>query len=195
MSPVTHLLIGWTVGAACPLDRRDRCLVSLSGVAPDADGLGVAIDVLTAASVSPTDFWGQYHHVLGHNLGFGLAVAVAALAWAHRRGLVAALALVAFHLHLVGDLVGAGGPDGDTWPFSYLSPFSDAWVWQWSGQWALNAWPNVALTVLLLVIVFHLAWRYGHSPLEMVSERANAAFVAALRGRFGPPRARLHGAR
>ncbi len=191
MNPITHLLISWTVGAAAGSERRDRALVTLAGVAPDVDGLGLAVDVLTAASASPTDLWGRYHHVLGHNLGFGLAVAGAAFALGRRRLRAAGLALTAFHLHLVGDLVGARGPDDDPWPFSYLAPFSDAWVWQWSGQWQLDAWPNIALTVLLLAVVFRAAWRHGTSPLELLSARANAVFVGALRDRFGRPRA-LH---
>jgi hypothetical protein len=126
--------------------------------------------------------------VLGHNLGFGLAVGGAVFVLARRRARAAVLALATFHLHLIGDLVGAGGPDGDAWPFSYLAPFSDAWIWQWSGQWELDAWPNIALTVLLLCAVFYSAWRHGQSPLELVSPRAHAAFVATLRQRFGTPR-------
>jgi hypothetical protein len=54
----------------------------------------------------------------------------------------------------------------------------------WRGQWQLNAWPNVILTITLLTITFWLAWRRGFSPLEMVSEKVDAAFVAALRNRW-----------
>ena len=188
MNPITHLLVSWTLGAACARERRDRTLVTLAGVAPDLDGFGLAVDLLTATSASPTDLWGQYHHVLGHNLGFGLAVATAAFALGQHRIRAAGLAFAAVHLHLLGDLAGGRGPDGDAWPFSYLAPFSDAWVWQWSGQWELDAWPNIALTVLLLAVVFRAAWLHGISPLELVSGRGHAAFVAALRHRFGRPR-------
>ena len=194
MNPITHLLVSWTVGAAGGADGRDRALATLAGVAPDADGLGLAVDLLTAASASPTDLWGRYHHVLGHNLGFGLAVGGAAWVLGRRRLRAAGLALATFHLHLVGDVVGARGPDGDAWPFSYLAPFSDAWVWQWSGQWELDAWPNIALTALLLATVLHAAWRHGISPLELLSARVHGAFVAALRARFGRPPARSEGA-
>ena len=97
------------------------------------------------------------------------------------------LALVSFHLHLLGDIVGARGPDGDQWPIPYLLPFSHTWQLAWPGQWELNAWPNFLITILLLSLAFHLAWRRGHSPLELVSTRANGEFVTALRDRFGSP--------
>ena len=186
MNPITHFLAGWVVGAAAGLEKRDRGLVALAGVAPDLDGLGIAVDWITAQASSPTNLWGQYHHVIGHNLGFGLILTGAALAAARRRHLTAWLVLVSFHLHLIGDLVGARGPDGEQWPFSYLAPFSDAWMWVWSGQWPLNAWPNIALTLALLLVVFYVAWRRGASPLEMISTRAHAGLVHALRQRFGP---------
>jgi hypothetical protein len=37
---------------------------------------------------------------------------------------------------------------------------------------------------MLLLITFWLAWRRGFSPLEMVSEKMDAAFVGTLRRRF-----------
>jgi len=189
MNPITHLLVGWSVGAASGLDRRDRVIVAITGVIPDVDGLGLAADLLTAGSSQPTDLWGEYHHVLGHNLGFGLLCTGFAFALARRRARTGTLALLSFHLHLLGDLVGARGPDGEQWPFSYLSPFSDAWIWVWSGQWALNAWPNFALTLALLFLALRCAWRHGYSPLELLSRRADAEVANALRQRFGLPRA------
>ena len=97
------------------------------------------------------------------------------------------MAFISFHLHLLGDVIGARGPDGYQWPIPYWWPFSDRWQWSWDGQWALNAWQNFAITIPLLIFAIWLAWKAGRSPLEIVSERANAAFVTALRGRFGIP--------
>ena len=34
-------------------------------------------------------------------------------------------------------------------PIPYLAPFSTAWTLQWSGQWRLDSWPNLAFTLLL----------------------------------------------
>jgi inner membrane protein len=63
-------------------------------------------------------------------------------------------------------------------------PFSRACELTWHGQWALNAWPNFAITIGLLVVTFYLAWKRGFSPLEMVSIKLDTAFVASLRARF-----------
>ncbi|MBI4463544.1 MAG: metal-dependent hydrolase [Acidobacteria bacterium] len=185
MNPVTHLLVGWSVANAAPLNRTERAAVTLAGVIPDVDGLGMVVDFATRNSANPSNWWGSYHHILAHNVGFALAVGVVTFLVSKRRWVAASLALVSFHLHLLGDLLGARGPDGYPWPIPYLLPFSDAWQLRWEGQWALNSWPNFAITGALLVVTFYLAWARGFSPLGMVSCKADQAFIQTLRERFG----------
>jgi len=184
MSPITHFLISWAVAGSARLDQRERAIVTLAGVAPDLDALGIIPEVLTRHSAHPLPWFSDYHHVLGHNLGLALVVTAVSFFLARQRWKTAALAALTFHLHLLCDLVGARGPDGYQWPIPYLLPFSRAVQWSWHGQWALNAWPNFAITGAALMLAFWLAWDRGFSPLEMVSRRADAAFVAALRQRF-----------
>jgi inner membrane protein len=99
-------------------------------------------------------------------------------------GLTALLVFISFHLHLLCDLIGARGPDGDQWPIPYLKPFSNSVQFAWHGQWALNAWQNFVITGLLLVAMFWIARKYGSSPMELVSERWNGTFVTALKSRL-----------
>ena len=188
MHPVTHLLASWTVAESAQLGPRDRALVTVAGIIPDVDGLGILAEIATKNSSRPLSWWSEYHHVLCHNLGFGLLVALAVAASARRRAVSTCLALFAFHLHLLGDLVGSRGPDDYQWPIPYLLPFSRSWQLTWDGQWALNAWPNVLLTAVLLSSTLYLAWRRGYSLVGMISTRADSAFIATLRGRFGQPR-------
>jgi hypothetical protein len=94
------------------------------------------------------------------------------------------MAFLSCHIHLLEDLLGSRGPEGYQWPIPYLMPFSHAGDLSWRGQWTLNAWPNFAITVALLLVTFYLAWSRGFSPLEMVSAKADTAFVAALRKRI-----------
>ena len=96
----------------------------------------------------------------------------------------ALLVFLSFHLHLLCDIIGARGPDGDQWPIPYLEPFSSLPRLIWSGQWALNAWPNMLITAVLIALAVRWAWQRGYSPLEMVSARADAVFVETLRRRF-----------
>jgi hypothetical protein len=65
-----------------------------------------------------------------------------------------------------------------------LLPFSKQLQLTWSGQWALNAWPNMVITASLIGVAVMLARQRGFSPLEMFSAKADAAFVRALRNRF-----------
>lgn len=184
MSPVTHFLSGWVLANVTSLSQRDRALVTLSVVVPDVDGLGIVVELLTRNSSHPLLWFSQYHHTL-HNLGFAVVVAVIAYVAAQRKWKTAALCFLGFHLHLLEDLLGSRGPDGDQWPIPYLAPFSRALSLTWHGQWSLNAWPNFALTLALLGWTLYFAWARGYSPVEMVSERADRELVAALRRRFG----------
>ena len=47
MNPVSHLLTGWVVANTVDLKARDRALVTLAGVVPDIDGLGLVAEILT----------------------------------------------------------------------------------------------------------------------------------------------------
>jgi inner membrane protein len=84
-------------------------------------------------------------------------------------------------------VIGGRGPDGYQWPIPDLLPFSGRRQWTWSGQWELNAWPNFAITIALMLWALRLAWRRGHSPVELFSSGADEAMVRALRERFGQP--------
>jgi inner membrane protein len=98
--------------------------------------------------------------------------------------LTALLVFLSFHLHLLCDLIGARGPDGDQWPIPYLKPFSNSIQLTWHGQWALNGWQNFVITGLFLLATFWIAWKYGSSPVELVSKRWNGRFLRVLHQRL-----------
>jgi len=185
MSPVTHFFSGWVLANCARLERKYRALVTLACVIPDIDGLGIIPEILTRNSARPLLWFSLYHHSL-HNSACAVVVAALAFAIADRKWTTGLLAWLSFHVHLFEDLLGSRGPDGDQWPIPYLAPFSSAVQPTWSGQWGLNAWPNVVLTIILLLTTFWLAWWRGFSPLEMISAKADAAFVGALRRRVPP---------
>ena len=189
MAPMTHLLFGWAI-AQQAAEQRDRFWICMAGIAPDIDGAGLLVDLCTRNSANPTDYWGTYHHILGHNLIWGLVFCALASIWTKSKLRAAAWILVSFHLHLFCDLIGGRGPaspdypEGYQWPMPYLFPFSDNYELIWGGQWALNAWPNFLCTGVLLLLMLYWAIRKQRSPLELVSQRADQAFVQTLRQRF-----------
>ncbi len=184
MHPVTHLLTGWATATVLPLSRRDRVLVCVAGVLPDLDGLGIVVEKLTLHSEQPLYWYALYHHVLAHNLAFGLAATAVAVAVARERAKTGLLVLLSFHLHLLADLAGSRGPDGSSWPIRYLWPFGDVEL-IWRGQWAFNAWPNFVITLALLAWMFWVAGSRGHSPLELVSRRVDGIFCGTVRRWLG----------
>jgi len=187
VNPITHGLIGWSIACSVPLNHRERGFITLASVIPDLDGLGVLIDFAYRHTQRPTDFWGTYHHLLGHNLTFAIVVSLVALLFSTHRWRTSGLVFLSFHLHLLGDVLGGRGPDGDSWPIPYLAPFTDSVQWVWAGQWALNAWPNFLITSALLIFSLYTAWCKGISPLEFISPKNHRRLVLALRSRFGDP--------
>ena len=71
MSPITHGLVGWLVASSAGLNRRERAMVTVAGIAPDIDRFGIVAEILTRDSATPLNSWSDYHHVLRHNLGLG----------------------------------------------------------------------------------------------------------------------------
>lgn len=176
--------MSWTVANTADIPRRDRALVTLAGVIPDIDGIGILAEVLTENTNTPLIWYSKYHHVLGHNLGLGLILAAIVYCFSFKRRLTPALAFIAFHLHLLGDLAGSRGPDGYQWPIPYFFPISSDWTLTWQGQWELNAWPNILATLVFVAITLYIACKRGRSPLEMISLKADTALVAKLRSIF-----------
>ena len=69
MSPLMHFVGSWLVAVATTNNPRDRTLVTLAGVLPDADGLGIVVDVagsLIFGKESTFSYYQTYHHSLLH---------------------------------------------------------------------------------------------------------------------------------
>lgn len=185
MHTVTHFFVGWVVANTGDLNRGERAAITISGIIPDMDSVGIIAEKLTEGSDYPLFWWSEYHHVLAHNLGLALFVAEVVFVIAKKKWLTTGLGFLSFHLHLLGDIIGARGPDGYQWPIPYFLPFSNGWEITWPGQWAINTWPNFAITGVALLITFFMASKRGYSPLEMPSISADRASVKTLQDRFG----------
>src|SRR5512142_2570960 len=107
MNPETHLLASWIIGAKATDNPRDCRLVTLAGILPDADGLGLLADLAGGwLGFKQTHLYGHYHHYLLHGALGGVLIAAVLTCFARRRLRVALLALLVFHVHLLCDFVG-----------------------------------------------------------------------------------------
>ena len=183
MSPETHLLASWIIAAKTTDNARDCRLVTLAGILPDADGLGVIADLASGwLGGKQTHLYGHYHHYLLHGALGGLLIVALVTGFAHHRLRVALLAVLVFHLHLLCDFVGSRGPaPEDLWPIFYLGPFDKEPMWVWRGQWRLDGWFNRWLTVGLFLWALWLPVRIGYSVVGVFNQRADRAFVGVLR--------------
>lgn len=180
MNLITHALIGWCAGLHSCRPRAEVVAVAAASVIPDIDAFGALIDL---ARGGEAEWFTAYHHKFGHCLPFCLLLVVLAWLWRKNARLCLWIAGI-FHLHLLCDLIGARGPDGYQWPVYYLFPFSDRGL-TWAYQWEINAWPNILLTVLLILSFLWQTASYGYSPLSLLSKSADRSFVETLQKRFG----------
>lgn len=172
MFPVTHGMIGWLTGQSLE-NRRDRILVTAASVIPDFDGAGIVVSL---------DYYAKYHHVLGHNIFFGLIFAALAYKFSIEKKKGAVLALVAFHSHILGDLLGSGLGWGIPffWPvygkvFEFVPPF----------QWELDSWQNILTTAICLIGIIYFAIKKKRTIVEVFSVKADAKVVEVFRKWFG----------
>lgn len=173
MNPIAHAELGWLLAVPVARTRRERVWGAVAGVLPDLDGL-----TLASYPWDHGDAFAKWHHLLTH--GFVAAGCVALLAFAlggNARIRCALLALAAFHLHLVCDLMGSGRG----WPIAYAWPFSDAMVAPFSWGWELASWQNGLIAVSASLLILAVGATRGFSIVELFSTRADAVFVQVLR--------------
>ncbi|MBI3037489.1 metal-dependent hydrolase [bacterium] len=184
MNPITHALLGWTISHPLLKSKRDIALVTLGSVIPDIDGAGIIADFFSQSWPQPLSLYSDYHHTLGHNLFAAFLFSICAGSLAREKLKTFASFFLVFHLHLICDVAGSKGPDGEQWPIFYFFPINRDWKITWSGQWEVNAWQNMLVTVISLLVALNQARKNGFSPIWFFSRRADAAFVETLRARF-----------
>lgn len=183
MSPLTHLLASWIVAVKTTKNPRDCRIATLAGLLPDADGLGLVVDIATSlAGGKPTQYYARYHHYWLHGALGAVVIALGLACFARQKGRVFLVALLLFHLHLLCDLLGSRGPSPeDLWPIFYFGPFDKDPMWLWRGQWRLDGWQNQIISVCCLFGALALAVRKGHSVVGVFSRRLDAKFLPGLR--------------
>ena len=170
MSPAAHLLFSWLTSAEIIKARRERVLVSISGIAPDIDGMGVIIDKIT----NSTHFYLQYHHYIGHSIFSALFIAMLAMFLAStQKTTVFLLSFIVVHVHVFFDVIGSKSPDGYQWPIYYFYPLNAEYGITWSGQWELNAWQNSIIMLFLLLACAYYAVTKKLTFLEVFSSKLN----------------------
>jgi hypothetical protein len=188
VSPITHLVGSWLIASVVTNNPRDRKLVTLAGVLPDVDGLGVILDVvgsLISGKENTFYYYQQYHHILLHGWPGAVLVSFLLMCFARKRLPVLFWCLVAFHLHLLCDLVGSRGPTvGDLWPICYSEPIFRHPIWFWKGQWKLDGWQNQAIFTILFITALWFAVKRGYSFVEVISQRLDSIFVEVLQKWF-----------
>jgi len=183
LSPATHLLGSWIIAAKTTGNARDCRLVTLAGILPDADGVGLIADIISGLfGGRQTHLYGHYHHYLLHGALGGILIAALVTGFARQRWRVLLPALLVFHLHLLCDFVGSRGPaPEDLWPVFYFGPFDKDPMWVWRGQLRLDGWFNRGLSAALFLWALWLPVRLGHSVVGVFNRRVDQVFVGVLR--------------
>ena len=184
MSPITHFIGSWLVASATVNNPRDRRLVTLAGIIPDVDGLGIAADVvhsLVSGQELTFPYYQRFHHLWLHGWPGALLTTVLLASFGRQRLRVGLWCLVVFHLHLLCDLAGSRGPSSaDLCPICYGEPLFRHPIWFWKGQWRLDGWQNECISLVVFGLMLWLATKRGYSCVEVFSPRLDAAFVGTL---------------
>ncbi len=182
MSPLTHLLGSWVIAVHTTKTPRDCRLVTLAGILPDLDGLGLIGDLCSRGfGLRPTQFYAHYHHYLLHGALGAALIAIALTLFAESRWRVLILAILVTHIHFLCDFLGSRGPSPeDLWPIFYLGPFDKDPMWIWKGQWRLDAWPLRVVTVALFCWSLQLAISRKFSVVGTFNARVDAVFISVL---------------
>ena len=151
-------------------DRRTRLWCVVASLVPDLDGLSLLFGL---------DVYARYHHLVLHNLLFGVVVTLVSAYWVGTRPLSLGLVFLAFLSHLAGDYFGSG-PGWRLWPFL---PFSDRF-YECECAWNLVSWQNTLITLVAIAVTLWVTVRQGHTPLEFVHTGLERAVVETLQRRF-----------
>jgi membrane-bound metal-dependent hydrolase YbcI (DUF457 family) len=172
MTPITHGLIGWIT--ATPLsERKDRYLVTLAGIAPDIDGIGALIDI---------EYYSRYHHIIAHNLIFGIILALFSMLISANKKLTSLLVFVSFNLHILGDLLGSGAG----WGVSYLWPLNNqSFEFIPPYQWELDSWQNFIATALCIIIIITISLKKKITIVELFNKKVDQKIVTVFNQWFG----------
>jgi hypothetical protein len=167
----THILSGWCVGNCVQFSPRERLFCMTAAAIADVDGLGFF--------VSDELYW-RFHHYLGHNLFFGVAVSLLMAAWSRRRLAAFAMYVTLFHLHLAMDLVGSG----PGWAIYYFWPISNT-GYRTTLVWELSSWQNTVAAGTLLAWTLAIAYVARRTPLELIAPRLDRRCIDVLHQRSG----------
>jgi hypothetical protein len=160
----THVMSGWCVANGFQLTPRERALAMFAAVAADLDGLGIFVSI---------DCYAEYHHVLAHNLVFGVVLAAVLACFSVTRRIRAfALYLAFFHLHLLLDYFGSG----PGWGMRYFWPLSST-EYVSAYAWPLSSWQNLLACCLFLFWLVAIAIWKGRTPFEAIMPSLDAKLV------------------
>jgi len=164
VSPIGHLQYGWWFAHWGKFSRLERGAITLAGVSPDLDGL-----MLLAGG----DAFARYHHLLFHNVGFVLVVAVLGGLLFWRRPRVWALVVFASAAHVLEDYLTVGWNQYPWKPFNAsavnLADHLPTWLVQGLFQ--------VLAMLFILGVTVWIYLRYRRTPIEMLSPALDRLLV------------------
>jgi membrane-bound metal-dependent hydrolase YbcI (DUF457 family) len=166
MNTIYHLQVGSFIANARDYNLRERRLIMLASLAPDADGIFF---------FNP-DLWGRFHHTFSHNI-FSMLLVSAALALYNRsrRAEIFAVCAVSAILQIFIDVV----TNDLTWPQKFLRPLTDAQIsfggitdWKYLNTFQVY-WVQGFLMIVILAGTVILYKKKGRTFLELISPRVD----------------------
>ena len=166
MQLLIHALVGWGGGNLVCTTPRERAGAMAVSLIADADG---------AALLGGVAAYQDYHHVVGHNLAYGLLASAGLAWWLGRRWPVFGGYAGLYALHLLMDFYGSG----QAWGLAWWWPFSPRYDYC-PQAWELNSWQNFTVLGLGVAVCGWIYWRCRRTPLEYVAPAWDRRCLGAL---------------
>lgn len=151
----THGLMGWVAAHQSRQPLSHQLWLLMASVAPDIDGISLLGGVQS---------FQKWHHTFGHCWLFAIFFGGICLLWT-RSIKTTSCSLALIFLHHFCDWIGSAGPGPSPWPIYWNWPL-DSRPYVYSHQWELNAWPNLLVTISLIVLVSRQIHKSGQTPLD-----------------------------
>lgn len=156
-----HFGLSWLLAQASS-DRRVRGMTVLAGILPDIDAVSYLFG---------PEAYIAWHHVAGHNLAASVLLsALAAWACRGRRLQAVILTQLAFHAHVLADMILTQYPVHFFWPLSNAEYLFPGAVW-------LGHPVNTALVYIALLVVIAAAFVWKRTPVELLHPELDRRLV------------------
>jgi hypothetical protein len=163
MSPLIHLITAWLIALAFSLELKERRIAVFNGIISDIDGVFILFS---------HELYIKYHHGFGHNLIFGMILAIILSLVFSRNFKVIFVSLITFSSHLLLDFFGTSWAVNPIWPIIDINLSINPTI---SNEYIYRVIDPV-FAMMVFIIMAWIIFKKQRSPVEFISLKLDKIF-------------------